>query len=238
MALSYTQHSDPFPYFVFDSFIDREHTAKLVKDFPSYDDDRWFSYDNPLERKRAIRDWGLFPPDTYAFFHYLGSPGFVSEISEITGEANIIPDMGLHGAGWHMQQRGDHLNVHLDYSIHPMLGLQRKFNLIIYLSDWQRDWGGSLELWYGDDQHPREKRAEIQPAAGRAVLFDTTCNSWHGYFDPLVCPENVYRRSIAMYYLTTPGPITDQRNRALYAPSPSQSADAQIQELIRSRAHR
>jgi len=238
MALSYTRHSDPFPYFVFDSFLDQEHIAKLVKDFPSYDDSRWFRYDNPLERKRAIRDWGSFPPDTYAFLHYLCSPDFVTEICRITGEKNIVPDMGLHGAGWHMQQRGDHLNVHLDYSMHPLLGLQRKFNLIVYLSDWQSDWGGDLELWHGDQHRPKEMRAKIQPRAGRAVLFDTTKNSWHGYFDPLVCPENVYRRSIAMYYLTSPGRDTDQRNRALYAPSPQQANDTAIQELIQSRAHR
>lgn len=238
MALSHTAHSDPFPHYIFDSFIDSEQAEKLVREFPDYHDNRWFVYDNPLEKKRAIRDWGAFPAETYRFIHWLCSPDFVSQLCDITGDVDIVPDMGLHGAGWHLQGRGDHLNVHLDYSIHPLLGLQRKYNLIVYLSDWEPKWGGSLQLWSGDSAHPDAVRASITPRRGRAVLFDTTQNSWHGYFEPLVCPENVYRRSIAMYYLTSPGTGTDPRKRALYAPNSQQRSDPEIQALIKARSQR
>ena len=238
MALIYSEHRDPFPHYIFDEFIDPGLADALIQEFPGYDDPRWFRYDNPLEHKRAIRDWSAFPAKTYGFFHWLCSPGFVSQLCEITGCRDIQPDIGLHGAGWHMQSRGDHLNVHLDYNLHPFLGLKRKFNLIVYLSDWRADWGGNLEFWSDDNGRPGQCRARVTPGLGRAVLFDTSCQSWHGYFDPIVCPEGVYRRSIAMYYLTTPDSDPDPRNRALYAPSPDQDHDPEVLALIRSRAHR
>ena len=47
----------------------------------------------------------------------------------------------------HMHGRGGNLNIHKYYSIHPRLKLQRKLNLIVYMSDdWDPTWGGGLEL--------------------------------------------------------------------------------------------
>jgi Rps23 Pro-64 3,4-dihydroxylase Tpa1-like proline 4-hydroxylase len=39
------------------------------------------------------------------------------------------------------------LNVHLDYSIHPKLGLERRLNLVLYItSGWKPEWGGTARL--------------------------------------------------------------------------------------------
>ena len=37
----------------------------------------------------------------------------------------------------------------------------------------------------------------------KLIIFDTTCNSWHGLPEPLKCPDQEYRKSIAVY-LTIP----------------------------------
>jgi hypothetical protein len=69
----------------------------------------------------------------------------------------------------------------------------------------------------------------------RAVIFDTTQNSWHGFPDYITCPDGVYRKSIAMYYLTTPAKDASDRKRALYAPSESQKTDQEVIDLIQKR---
>ena len=46
----------------------------------------------------------------------------------------MIPDYGLHGGGWHLMHHKGKLNPHLDYFIHPKANLQRKYNLIVFLS--------------------------------------------------------------------------------------------------------
>jgi Rps23 Pro-64 3,4-dihydroxylase Tpa1-like proline 4-hydroxylase len=50
-------------------------------------------------------------------------------------------------------QPGSRLEMHLDYSIHPITGKERRVNLIIYMNkDWKEEWGGELNLWEGTPQ--------------------------------------------------------------------------------------
>ena len=45
------------------------------------------------------------------------------------------------------RQKCGRLEMHLDYSIHPISGMERRVNLIVYLnSDRQQEWGGDLRL--------------------------------------------------------------------------------------------
>jgi Rps23 Pro-64 3,4-dihydroxylase Tpa1-like proline 4-hydroxylase len=157
----------------------------------------------------------------------------------MTGIQSLYPDIGLHGAGWHIHGTGGKLNVHLDYSLHPKLNLQRKLNLILYLTeDWDSSWGGGLELWSHDEQTNKPKKCEkvIDNVFNRAVIFDTTQNSWHGFPEPITCPEGTYRKSIAFYYLTDPPENVDKRKRALYAPYKEQETNVEILELIKKRS--
>lgn len=231
--------SVPFDHYIMDNFISEELAIKLYNQFPEYESEKWYAYDNPLERKKAIQTWGSFPPETYQFFMSLCSEDFMNQLRVLTGCKNLVPDIGLHGAGWHMSTRGDHLNIHQDYSIHPLANMQRKFNIIIYLTpDWKPEWGGNLELWSHDSttNRAKEKVVSVDCKFRRAVLFDTTQNSWHGFPEDITCPDGVYRKSIAIYYLA---PIAEKANtnkRALYSPRKGQENDADIAELIRKRA--
>ena len=146
---SIQKYNFPFDHYIIDNFFLEEVADKVGKDFPDTDDDGWFSYKNPLENKKTIQNWGKFPKNTYQTFQYFCSESFISVIKEITGIKTLYPDYGLHGGGWHMHGRGGNLNVHKDYSIHPKLGLQRKLNLIVYMSKgWNPEWGrGGRRLW-------------------------------------------------------------------------------------------
>jgi Rps23 Pro-64 3,4-dihydroxylase Tpa1-like proline 4-hydroxylase len=230
----------PFEHYVIDNFLDEEFAKKLSNEFLHFDSPDWFVYQNPVEVKKSLNNWYNFPPLTYNFFTNLNSSGFISYLSNLTGVQNLYPDLGLHGGGWHIHGQGGKLNIHLDYSIHPRLHLLRKYNLILYLSqDWDPTWGGNLEFWSHDSKtkKPKEMAAKIDCKFNRAVLFDASKHSWHGFNDPINCPDGQYRKSIAIYYLTdVPEEVDDFRERALYSPTKEQETNPEILEFIKKRA--
>lgn len=228
----------PFRHAVIDQFLSPELAKKVAAEFPAYDSARWFCYQNDIEDKKALNDWNAFPALTYALFQTLNSPAVIDQLSQIVG-VQLYPDNGLHGGGWHIHGTGGNLNPHLDYSIHPKLGLQRKINLIIYVSEELKAYhGGHLGLWTHDEdgQQPGALIKEICPKFNRAVIFDTTQNAWHGMSRPLTQPYGIYRKSLAVYYLCEPPVDADPRGRALFAPRECQKDDPGIAELIRMRA--
>ena len=230
----------PFYYQVIDNFLDIKRAKNISQEFPDYNSPAWFQYNNPLEIKSTCNNWYYFGSETYKTFAHLNSPEFIQKLQDITGIKTLYPDIGLHGGGLHIHGTGGKLNVHLDYSIHPKLKLQRKLNLIIYLTeDWNAEWGGNLEFWSHNQakNRPENRMVTIDNTFNRAVLFDTTQNSWHGFPEPLTCPENTYRKSLAVYYLTEPPEGTDQRPRARYAPYKEQETNPEILKLIEERVN-
>ena len=69
-----------------------------------------------------------------------------------------------------------------------------------------------------------------------ALLFDTSQESWHGLPEPIMCPENITRNSLAVYYLSEPRENTVQRGKALFYPHKDQIDDPEVIELIRKRS--
>jgi hypothetical protein len=231
--------TEPYFHVVIDNFFDNAIAEKISDEFMDYNDERWFFYNNQIENKKTINDWRFFPSQIYRTFNSFCSESFTEMLQNITGISKLYPDYGLHGGGLHMHSRNGKLNVHKDYSLHPKLGMQRKLNLIVYLSkDWKPEWGGGLELWSHNDEtnQPKEKVKEVECVFNRAVLFDTTQNSWHGLPNELKCPEGVYRKSLAMYYLVEPEETVDPRERALFAPSEQQKNDMDVVSLIEHRS--
>ena len=229
----------PFNHIVIDNFWRPEIAQELVAEFPDYNSDVWTAhYHNPLEDKKACNHWDRFPKTTYQAFDYLNSNAFTNIVEHITNTWGIKNDIGLHGGGWHCHHKGGKLNIHLDYSIHPKLKLERHFNLIIYMTpNWNPKWGGGLELWGSDENgSPSQCVTTIENKFNRAVIFDTTQNSWHGLPEQLSCPEGINRQSLAIYYLTDPDSSANPRPRALYAPHKEQANDPEILEFIEKRS--
>lgn len=230
--------NSPFDHCVVDDFFVSDIAIELEAEFLDYDDKRWFYYKNAIEDKKALNDWNAFPKLTYKVFRELISDRFMSILSEAIG-VPLYQDPGLHGGGWHMHGPGGNLNPHYDYSIHPKVGLQRKVNIIIYMaSDLREEHGGHLGLWSHDRENdaPGDLIKVVRPKFNRAVIFDTTQNSWHGMCRALVQPEDIYRKSLAVYYLTDPPLDADRRERALFAAREDQKGDKSVEELIRKRA--
>jgi Rps23 Pro-64 3,4-dihydroxylase Tpa1-like proline 4-hydroxylase len=233
-------NATPFNYMVIDNFLETILARNISNEFPDFSSEDWRKYNNQIEQKKLLNHWDKFPPLTYELLTYLNSQSFIDKISKLTGISNLYPDMGLNGGGWHIHSSGGKLNVHRDYVIHPKLGLMRILNLIIYLTeDWNPNWGGGLGLWSHDNSKnlPGNLIQEVEFRFNRAILFNTTQNSWHGLPDPIVCPPEAYRKSIAVYYLTDPIADCERRSKALFAPYKEQVNDPHVLELIKKRSN-
>nr|BFD66489.1 hypothetical protein HAGR004_15110 [Bdellovibrio sp. HAGR004] len=229
----------PFNYCVIDNFFSYDFAKSLENEFPDYENPKWHVYKNQIEDKKTLNNWNDFGIETYKAFGYLCSPDFTDALSQMSG-VKLYSDMGLHGGGWHIHASGGNLNPHLDYSLHPKMKLQRKMNIIIYLSEpLKKEHGGQLSLYSHDNATSRHGNLieEIDPIFNRAVIFDTTQNSWHGMSQRLTSPQGIYRKSLAVYYLCDPPENVDTRDRALFAPRSEQLNDEEVLELIKKRAN-
>lgn len=218
LADSY-QNAEPFPHIVIDDFIDVSFLKGIVGEFPSPNGKDYFDRDQ--ERlKFQHRPQEIHSGLVRSLFAELNSCAFLGFLEEITGIKGLIPDPHFEGGGFHETKRGGHLGVHADFNIHGQLQLERRLNLLIYLNeDWDESYGGQLELW---NKTMTECAVRVQPIFGRAVIFNTTLDSFHGHPDPLACPPERSRRSIATYYYTSPeeGVVRLPRRTTNFQPRP------------------
>ena len=191
--------NDPFPHIVMDDFLDPDVLRQVIAEFPGSTGQTCFARDQ--ERlKFQFRPDQCPGPATRMLFAELNSRAFLAFLAELTGIKGLIPDSYYAGAGLHEIKRGGHLSIHADFPQHEVMQIDRRLNLLIYLNeDWEEDYGGALELW---DRRMTVSRQSILPSFGRAVVFATDRDTFHGHPDPLTCPEHRSRRSIATYYYT------------------------------------
>ena len=142
------------------------------------------------------------------WFIFLNSQIFLEFLQELTGiKEALIPDPYFEGGGFHEIKRDGFLKIHVDFHKHRKMNLDRRLNLLIYLNeDWDEEWGGHFELWEKDMS---KSIVKIAPHFNRVALFSTTGNSWHGHPDPLLCPPERSRRSLALYYYTNGRPDSE-----------------------------
>jgi Rps23 Pro-64 3,4-dihydroxylase Tpa1-like proline 4-hydroxylase len=130
-------------------------------------------------------------------------------LEKLTGIPHLVPDPYLEGGGFHSIGRGGFLKIHADFNWHHRLHLHRRLNVLLYLNvNWEDGWGGALELW---DSKVKSCVTRISPIFNTMAIFSTTDSSFHGHPDPLQCPHNVRRNSIALYYYTSERPEIEVR---------------------------
>jgi len=193
------QTAEPFPHIVIDDFLPPDILRKVLDDFPSSTNKEYF--DRGQERlKYQYQPQDISSGLIRNLFAELNGQAFLGFLEELTGIRGLIPDPYFEGGGLHETKQGGHLGVHADFNVHERLRLERRLNLLIYLNeDWADDYGGQLELWTKDMS---DCAVRVKPVFGRAVIFNTALDSFHGHPDPLACPADRSRRSIATYYYT------------------------------------
>ena len=202
-------NAHPFPHIYFDDFFKPEILHAILGEFPSLGGSKEdVFYSNPNEVKYASKGEYRFGPQTRAFMHFLNSQPFLEFLQELTGiDETLVPDPYFEGGGLHQIRRGGYLKVHVDFHKHKAMNLDRRINVLVYLNeDWKEEYGGHLDLWERDMS---ACAAKILPVFNRMAIFSTTDFSWHGHPDPLQCPEDRSRRSLALYYYTNGRPDSE-----------------------------
>jgi Rps23 Pro-64 3,4-dihydroxylase Tpa1-like proline 4-hydroxylase len=144
------------------------------------------------------------------------TPQFVSFLEKVTGIPCLISDPTHAWAGIHVSPPGTSQALHRDFRLHPDNGLFHRVNVLVYLnSDWKEEYGGMLELW---STGKKAFGQQVEPVAGRLVLFETTPFAYHGVPDPVRFPPGRARISLASYYYTDYPAPTDRRDYIFYSP--------------------
>ncbi|ACG77244.1 conserved hypothetical protein [Phenylobacterium zucineum HLK1] len=197
------QAADPFPHIILDGLFDPGVLRRVVDEIPSpLAPNSLFTADvkHLQENKFAWRDVPALGPESTRLIGFLSGKPFLEFLSALTGIPGLLPDPYLWGGGFHQILAGGKLAIHADFNIHPVTQLYRRVNLLLYLNEgWEAAWGGDLELWNRDMDACVQR---IAPLFNRTVVFSTTDVSFHGHPEPMTCPPDKVRRSLALYYYT------------------------------------
>ena len=201
----YTQNK-PFSHIALDHLWDRSLLEQCNRDI--YQINQWDSEKRFYGsiKKRSTANYQNFPESVKKIVDEVHSLQFLEWLKSFTGEEVLIGDPYLIGGGIHSTTQGGFLKIHTDFNWHEKLKLYRKLNLLIYLSEnWEENWGGHVEFWSKD---LKKCEVKICPTINKTVIFSTDDFSFHGHPDPLNCPNNVWRNSLAFYYYS---PIKTKR---------------------------
>ena len=198
------QNANPFPHIYFDDFFPKDFLAKVAEEFPEANSEIWQKFNATAEKKLATKGDADIGPYARALISIMNSGMFIEFLEKLTGISGLLPDPHLTGGGLHQIMPGGKLSLHVDFNKYQRKNLERRLNILCYLNEnWEDSYGGYLELW---DKDVTKAEVKILPIFNRVALFSTTEISWHGHPDPLNCPSDRTRRSVALYYYTVGRP--------------------------------
>jgi hypothetical protein len=215
----------PFRHVVVDDFLDSGFCQSLIDEFPPFDPRKAINETGGVGRKAAHADLCALGPACRQFDSLMRDPAFLKQTGDVTGIADLLYDPAYFGGGTHQNLDGQELDIHVDFNFHPTTFQHRRLNLILFLNpEWSESWGGCLELCADPWNPSGADVVRILPLANRAVLFETTERSWHGFSRITLPPEKqqLSRRSIAVYFYTEKRPAeeTAPSHATVYIPRP------------------
>jgi hypothetical protein len=236
----------PFEHIIINNFIEHEYYNKIQDVLPKKPTDEWWKYENPIEVKYALDNFELMDPMVQNIFYALSHAIIIDKLKNMFNITTLEYDPHCHGGGLHIHPQYGRLNLHLDYEKHPITDKQRRVNIILYLNDeWNKEWNGDTQLWSKD---MTECIVKSYPKKNSAIIFVTSEQSWHGLPDIIKCPSNVYRRTLAYYYVSDLEnkidsnkkgcDINGYRTKAVFIKRPTDQYDERMEQLYKIRPYR
>ena len=193
-------NKDPFPYSAIENFFPIEFVKNTENDFINLKRKTDAGCEQFKKTKKVLYDYSLMPHNIKSVINFLYSENFLTILEKKFSLKNLLPDWTLHGGGLHESHNGGFLKIHSDFIYMRKSKLKRRLNLLLYLnSKWDESWGGTIEFW---DKKMTYSKKTIPPLINNVVIFRTDMDSNHGFPDPITCPKNITRKSLALYYYT------------------------------------
>jgi hypothetical protein len=215
---------EPFRHVVIEDFFAAEFAARIVDEFPPFEHGNARNEAGNLGNKSTVEKIRGLGAAYAALDDLAQSRDFLDLIGRIAGIDGLLYDPWYFGGGTHENRQGQDLDAHVDFNRHPLNRWHRRLNLIVYLNrEWRDEWGGSLQL-HSDPRSGDDRIITITPKFNRAVMFETTQTSWHG-FPRIALPQDkqtLSRKSVALYFYTQDRPAeeTADTHSTIYVDTP------------------
>ena len=192
--------NDPYPNAIASNFLPVNMIKKMEEEFINFKKTSTAGLEKFQKLKWVLNDYSKMPPTIKNAIDFFYSEGFLKILERKFKLKNLLPDWKFFGGGLHQSFKGGFLKIHSDFVYMRKSKLKRRLNLLLYLnSNWDQDWGGLIELW---DKNMISAKKKVIPEINNAVIFRTDFDSNHGFPDPISCPNNISRKSLALYYYT------------------------------------
>ena len=203
--------AQPFRHVVIDHFLDPGFCEELISQFPPFAVGDARNEHSELAGKSVNPAIAKLGAAYQRFDGLMRNSEFLELMGKITGIPALLYDADYIGGGTHENRNGQELDSHVDFNFHPKRFWHRRLNLIVFLNpEWKRGWGGCLELMRDPLADNDSDCKVVVPSANRAVIFETTESSWHG-FPVIRTPEGsgITRKSLAVYFYTKDRPASE-----------------------------
>ena len=185
-------------HIVKDSILPGNILKQLNECWPNSSWPGWIRYRETHHSKQASDLTSLLPRLAGEILYYLAKLPW----NEWTGRDDLIPDLGLWGAGLHEMMNGDIIGWHQDADYHPRLGLSRVLSVCLYVhQEWEYWWGGNLDLGVPPT---------VQPIPNRLVAFSRDI---HHQVTRVNRPDGKSRRSLVLFLYGPPNSMRYPRAR-------------------------
>ena len=194
--------AQPYPHVVLDGFLGDERSTALARAFPDPAHPGWKRRDYAEQSARLgqLQRSGFedVAPELRGLLGELTGMAFLDFLAALTGRRDLIADPHYTGAGPIATLPGGHLALHIDFNRDSARHLDRVVSILYYLPvQWDRAWGGELELW---DRARSKCEVAIAPIRDRLVVMAFGEDHWHGHPQPLRCPEGHFRAVVTAHY--------------------------------------
>lgn len=207
-------NNEPLPLISLSNFLPTEDAYSLNKECNTIPLDNWKNFTRNGSNMYEFNQVE-YMPQGFQVINLLNSSPFLRYLENLTGINSLLPDPHLIGAGYSRSFNGDSLKVHTDFNWNEELKLHRALSLIIYLTpEWKEEFGGGLKF-YNQNQ---EEKYKANCLFNTALIWKYDKYGYHGYNDPISCPEGISRNTLRLFYYVSNSTHNeyDPPHRSLY----------------------